>query len=60
MATKRVETTALDYADEARKALDEWEKETRGERWTVKVITVQALFALLWAILIELRELRRK
>lgn len=47
-----------DEYDEARAAVALWERETLGERWTVKRMTVAALFALLWALLVEVRALR--
>lgn len=50
--------TQTDTFEDARVALDAWERETQADRWTVKRITVAALFALLWALLVEVRMLR--
>ena len=50
---------APDEFEDARAALALWELETEGERWTAKRITASALFALLWALLVEVRVLRR-
>lgn len=47
-----------DEYEDARAAVALWERETEGERWTVKRMTVAALFALLWALLVEVRALR--
>ncbi len=49
---------APDDFEDARAAVALWERETEGERWTVKRMTVAALFALLWALLVEVRALR--
>jgi hypothetical protein len=49
---------APDEFEDARTAVAAWERETEGERWTVKRMTVAALFALLWALLVEVRALR--
>lgn len=57
MATK-TKDVAPDYLHEARVALDEWDQRVIDEAWTMKVVTLRALFALLWAILHEVRALR--
>lgn len=57
MAT-RTKDVAPDYLHAARVALDEWDQRVIDETWTVKVVTLRALFALLWAILHEVRALR--
>lgn len=49
---------APDDFEDARAALALWERETEGERWTVRRMTAAALFALLWALLVEVRALR--
>jgi DNA-binding XRE family transcriptional regulator len=55
---KSTQTDTADTFEGARVALGVWEKETQADRWTVKRITVAALFSLLWALLVEVRMLR--
>lgn len=49
-----------DHVADALAAQERWERETRGEQWTSKVLLAKAVFALLWAILWEVRSLRTK
>lgn len=55
---KSTQTNTADTFEDARVAVEIWDKETQADRWTVKRMTVAALFSLLWALLVEVRMLR--